>query len=113
MVYLNILFIAVICVIVTDCTDFFDNVNKWIWNWVWKGKKQYNGFKFKLLSCSLCQTWWMSLIYLLFATKLTLWLVTYSLLMAFMTPVIYLIISLLKDLGVGFVGFLYKIFGID
>lgn len=113
MIYLNVLFIAIICVIVTDCTDFWLYVKKTIWKIAYGNKKTFKDFPFKLLDCSLCQTWWMSLIYLLFATKLTLWLVTYSLLMAFMTPVIYLIISLLKDLGVGCVGFLYKIFGID
>lgn len=112
MIYLNILMITIICVIVTDCTDFWTYVKKLIWKFAY-GKKPFKNFNLKLLDCSLCQSWWMSLLYIIIFSKLSLWLVTYSLIMAYLTPVIYLIISLLKDLGISFVGFLYKILGID
>lgn len=113
MVYLNIILIAVICVIVTDCTDFFNYVNMWIWNWVFDHKKPYNGFQFKLLSCSLCQTFWTSLAYLLIIHHLNILMIAYILFIAYLTPVILECLCLLKDIMIKLIDIIYKILKIN
>ena len=95
---INILLIALICVIVTDLTDFFDFINRIVWNWIYNNKKPYTGKKFKLLSCSLCQTWWLSFIYLIATKDLHLYSIAYALLIAFLTPVIAEAVLFIKDI---------------
>lgn len=106
---LNILLIAIICVIVTDLTDFFDYVKRYIWNWSFNYTKPYTGFSFKLFDCSLCQTWWVSLLYLLISQTITLPLMVYALFIAYLTPVIKELILLLKDILIKLLDIIYKI----
>lgn len=56
MFYLNVFFIAIICVIVTDLTDFFGNVKEWISLLLTKGRIRTNNYRLHWLDCPLCQT---------------------------------------------------------
>ena len=97
-VIINILLIATICVIVTDCTDFFEYVKHWIWKFAFNNSKPYRNFEIKILQCSLCQTWWCSLIYLIFSHNITLYYIAFALFAAYMTPVINTTLIFIKEL---------------
>lgn len=95
---LDILLIALCTVIITDRTDFFEYIKRWIWNFAFDYKKEYKGFEFKLLDCSLCQTWWLSLIYLLITKSVTLPLIAFSLFVAYLTPAINTLLIFINEL---------------
>lgn len=109
---INILLIATICVIVTDCTDFFEYVKHWIWKFAFNNSKPYRDFEIKILQCSLCQTWWLSLIYLIISHHITLPYITLSLLAAYMTPIINTSLIFVKELCATFFDILFKMLNI-
>lgn len=57
--------VAVIVVFVIDYSGFVENVKKMLWRWV-KGNKPYIPFSIKPFDCSLCTTFWVGLVVLLF-----------------------------------------------
>ena len=111
-VIINILLIATICVIVTDCTDFIDSIKHCIWKFAFKNTKPYRDFPFKPFSCSLCMTWWLSLIYLIISHHITLPYITFSLFAAYMTPVINTSLIFVKELFATIFNLLFKLLNI-
>lgn len=109
---INILLIATICVIVTDCTDFFEYVKHWIWKFAFNNSKPYRDFEIKILQCSLCQTWWTSLFYLIISHHITLPYITFSLFAAYMTPVINTSLIFVKELCATIFNLLFKLLNI-
>lgn len=93
----TILLLITICtVIVVDLSGFIDHIKMWIWKWVWKNKKEYRDFELKPIDCSFCMNFWLSLGYLLIWGKWTLGLMTLSLFLSLMTPIIKDILMLVK-----------------
>lgn len=101
---IELLYIAIICVIVTDFTDFFQNVKKlfiWIGDCilpkymmdVWKK----NGYPCKPLECALCQTFWISLIYSIFYYTISFKTILMCVLIAFSTKYISSVIQVLDS----------------
>lgn len=105
---LLILMISAICVIVTDLTDFPDSLKKGIWMMVW-GKKPFRNFSFHLIDCSLCQSWWLSLLCLIIMGKISVWMICWSLIVAYFTTVTKAIIVLVKDIMINLIDWIYKI----
>lgn len=93
----NLLIITAIIVFITDLTDFWEYVKKQIWKFAWGKSKPYKEYQLKILDCSLCQTWWIGLIYLLFTHQFTIPYIGYVALLAYLTPVIKDILYLIKD----------------
>lgn len=108
MIYLNILLIAVIVVIVIDNTDFVDNVKKLISSILTKGKIKSSSYKLKPFDCSLCMTFWISLIYLIIQNQVTLITITYTLVIALLTPQINDLIKLVEDLITKLINIVYR-----
>ena len=106
--FVNIILIAIICTIVTDLTDFFPTIKKYIWKFTFGKNKPYKEYPLKLLDCSLCQTWWLSLIYLIIIHKVSLLTIAFTLFIAFLTPVISSIIVLVKDIFAKLLNIIYK-----
>lgn len=104
----DILLIALICVLVTDKTDFFSNVEKMIYK-VLHPERQPRELHLKLLRCSLCQTWWCSLVYLIITGNVTLFNLAYALFIAFLTPVIGDLLEWVRDILYKFIKIIYKI----
>ena len=97
MIQINILLIALICTIVTDRTDFFQHIEKAIYKLL-HPSRQPRELHWKLLRCSLCQTFWCSTIYLIISNNISLFWIAYSLVVAFMTPVIGELVDYLRDI---------------
>lgn len=85
--YLNLLCITIIVVLVTDVFRFWDNFSSEIISWITKGKVK-KPIDIKILQCSICQNFWLSLIYLIVVGSVTLYNILYILLLSFATQII-------------------------
>lgn len=101
---IKLLYIAIICTIVTDFTDFFQNVKKlfiWVGDCtlpkymmdVWKK----NGYPCKPLECTLCQTFWVGLFYIFIYNKVSLSVLCLLVIIAFSTKYISSVIQVLDS----------------
>lgn len=106
---LDLLIIAFIIVFITDLTDVWDYIKKWIWDLTFNHTKPYTGFHCKLMECSLCQIWWVGLIYLLITSSFTIPYIGYVALLSFLSPVLKDILLFLKDTLTTIIIFLNKI----
>ena len=79
---LNLFFISVIIVFITDITDFPDTIKKIFSFITTKGKIVKTDFRLHLIDCSLCQIWWVCIIYLLIIKDFTLLNLVYVCLLA-------------------------------
>lgn len=95
---INILLISVICVIIIDGTDFVDSIKHCIWKFAFKNTKPYKEFPLKPFDCSLCMSWWSSLLYLIITHNLTIPYIAFSLFAAYLTPVINTLLIFIKEL---------------
>lgn len=105
--YIILLLLTIATVIVVDLTDFVDSVKKAIWKWVWKEQREYKDFPFKPFDCSLCSSWWIGLIFLIFSGTITLPLVVYQLFLSYMTPILKDFIQMVKDIAIRVLDMLY------
>lgn len=103
--YLNLLYIATITVLVSDNTDFFYTIENQI-------AKALNAkaVHIKLLECSLCQTFWLSLIYLIATNNVSIFNVMIVLLIATSTPLINNLFQLIQYIVGTLINKIYSIF---
>lgn len=94
---LDLFLIGVICVIVIDLSGVTDSIKSAIKRLFTKGKMSDPNYSLKPFDCSLCCCWWSGLIYLIITNTLSLWMITYVLLISFMTPVIKDVLLLIRD----------------
>lgn len=102
---LDTICIMVICTIITDILQFWDNFSTYIKSWMTGGKFK-SPIDFKLFQCSTCQTHWLCLIYLIVTNNFSILNYTYILGLSFMTPVLAQLLSLLRNI---FMKLIYKI----
>ena len=105
---LSILFIAIILVFCIDLSGAMDKANRWVWSKLYKGIK-YTDWTIPLFGCSLCCTWWASLLYISVTGQLSFLMIAYIALIAFMTPIIKDIMILLKDTSTKLIDVIYKL----
>lgn len=89
-VYAHIIYITVIVTMITDISGFRKTFNIF-------GKLFLGIDNFKLFNCSLCQSHWLSLIYLIIGGYLSFETYTFALFMSLMTKEIGNLIYLIKD----------------
>ena len=95
---LEILLIAVICVIIIDISGVIESIKSGIKRLLTNGRMSDPNYSLKPLDCSFCITFWTGLAYLLITHSFSLWMLTYLLLICVMTPVIREVIVLIRDL---------------
>ena len=105
---LNILLIAIITVIVIDLSGFIQSLEYGLSKWL----RIPNVHIPRPFSCSLCSTFWLSIIYIIIIGKLTILNVAMILLISYMTPIIKDILIFLKDMISQIITILYQVFGI-
>lgn len=114
MIYLNILLISAILVFVLDLSGFVQYWENKIYKWTF-GVYPSPSYDFtekpliKLISCSLCQTIWISLFYLLYIHELTLIHFAYVCLIAFLTPITKDILIWVKDTLQTLINLIYRL----
>ena len=99
--WLNILLIAVILVIVTDLTGIVEYIKSHLYFHL-RGTYDYppswDSPIIHLMSCSLCQTWWVGLVYLIVIGQVTIPAIAYLLGIAYLTTTIKDILVLVKEI---------------
>ena len=97
---MNIFLIAVILVIITDLSGIVEYIKSHLY---YKLRGTYNYPPswdtpiIHLLSCSLCQTWWVGLVYLIVIGQVTIPAIAYLLAIAYLTTTIKDIIVFIKE----------------
>lgn len=110
MVYLNIFLLAICIVIVTDISDFPTTIKKLVWRFLKPGVP-YRDTYLHLVQCSFCQTFWAGVICAILMHNFSLLTVTYSLLMAYATPVINYVLHWVLDALNKLITVLYALIG--
>lgn len=95
-IYLNMLFITIICVLVIDDSGFINSIKYFIGKCL--GIKNYSAIMLKPFDCSYCCSFWCNIIYLLITYNFTIQNILVALLLSTFTIQIYDIICLVKDL---------------
>ena len=107
---LNLFIISVIWVLILDLSGFALTIDKLLYRIFYKNRPFREDARFKPFDCSLCMTWWTSLIYLLVLNALTLPNIAFSLLFAWLTTTEKDILIFLKDIITKLLDILYKTF---
>lgn len=94
---IDILLIAVICVVIIDISGFTDSWKSGLKRLLTKGRFRDPNYSLKPFDCSFCITWWTGLIYLLVIQSVSLWMLAYLLFVCMMTPVIRDILILIRE----------------
>lgn len=96
MTYLNIILIACICVFCIDISGFFTFLKQFIHKKYIKVGK-WTDISLKPFDCSLCSTWWASLVYLIVVNQVSFLTIAFALMMACITPQINDLFYLIQD----------------
>ena len=85
--YLDLFFITICIVLITDVFKFWENFSSEIVSWITKGKIK-QPIHIKILECSVCQNFWIGLIYIIICS-FSIGNLLYVLLLSFSTNIIY------------------------
>lgn len=88
MTYLNIFLIAVCWVFVLDISGFWVEFSTWLSRFLLPKGMKPAPFELKPFSCSLCMTFWTSLVYVICIGEWSVLMMAYICLMAWLTPII-------------------------
>lgn len=109
MTLINLLLIQLILVFIIDLSGVMNSIKYFISKYLTKGKIISDNFRIKPFDCSLCMTFWTSLIYLWLTNSFTLPYISASCLLAFLTPLAKDTLLLVKDLITKLINTIYKI----
>ena len=101
--FIDLLFIAIIITFIIDLSGFIDSIKPIIWKILFPKIKYNPNWRIKPFDCSLCSTFWIGIIYLLF-TSFTLKGFLYVILLAWFTPTIKDLLIALKELFQKWIG---------
>lgn len=105
---INLFFIQIIIVIITDISDWPKTVYKVVSYILTKGMIVKDDLNWHLVSCSFCQMWWIGLIYLIICHSFTIPYIALVALLSFATPITNSILLLIKDLVLYLINLNYK-----
>lgn len=95
---ISIILIQIICVIIIDLSGFTDSILAAISYIITKGKIVKTDYSIKPFTCSLCMTWWLSLLFLIITHNVSLLLIMVALLAAYLAPVTKDTLILITDI---------------
>lgn len=105
---IDLLLLTAIIVFVIDLSGFEDELEIMLAKWLNVSKVRIP----KPFSCSLCTTWWIGLLWILCSHSFTLGWIAYVAVLAYLTPVIYNILTFIRDLLNKIIGLLCKFLGL-
>lgn len=104
MMIINLILIGLSIVIITDFTDFSDTAKRFFCWVLTRGKVSTSDYVFHLLDCSLCQTFWIGVLYVMImlimgyiSAKYLILCIFLCLLNAYFTNVYVLILQTVKN----------------
>lgn len=98
--WLNIFLIAIILVIITDLSGIVEYIKSHLYfrlRGTYDYPPSWDTPIIHLMSCSLCQTWWVGLVYLIVIGQVTIPAIAYLLAIAYLTTTIKDIIVFIKE----------------
>lgn len=95
---INIYLISVCWVIILDLSGFSHTIKKILWKFLRGTTKYPDNFNPKPFVCSMCQTWWFGLLYMVIAHCLTIPMIAYTLIVSVFTSNTRGLIIFLKDI---------------
>lgn len=99
MAYTDILAIAFIYVFLLDISDGVDALKRFLWNRLFKNVPYPDtGISIKPFDCSLCLTWWTSLLYIVVTNNISFTIVCYVAIISSMTTTIRDIYCILQNI---------------
>ena len=105
MILIDLLLITIILVFIIDLSGFTQSIQYILKKWL----KTNKDIVIKPFMCSLCMTFWTGIIYSLIMHSLTIPILAFITLLAFMTPVIKDILKLIQDLIIAVINVIYNI----
>lgn len=105
MIITNLFLIACILTFITDYSGFWNHVEQALAKWLKINKCKLP----KLFTCSLCQTFWLTLIYICITNHFSIFNLTLCCLAAFSTKFILDVYYLLNDISITLVRFVQKL----
>lgn len=94
---LDLLLIQCIIVFITDISGITHYIKKWIWKYL-RGTTNYPpSFELHLVECSLCQTWWIGLIYLIITHNISIPMIAYVAALSYLTTSTNLLLRGVKN----------------
>lgn len=107
---INLFILTCIIVFVVDLSGFVDEmVKRLYYKYIKVGDYHTLIPKLKPLTCSLCLSFWVGIIYLLITSQFNLLMIGYVCLLAFLSPVIGDILVMIKDLINKVINLIYKL----
>lgn len=94
---LELFLISIIVVVIIDLSGAVDSFKSFLKRLLTKGRMSDPNYSLKPLDCSFCITFWTGLAYLFVTHTITLWMVTWLLLLCALTPVTGTAIVLVRD----------------
>lgn len=108
MIYLELLLICAIIVFICDLSGAIDDLVIPLVKRAFNIPKNAN-IRIKIITCSLCQTWWLGLLYLLIQHAFTIPNIAYVCLLAYLTPHLKAILLYIKEFLIWIENKFYKI----
>lgn len=96
MIYINCLCITLICVIITDIFNAIGNMSKEIFSLL-SGGRIKSGIRGKIFYCTTCQNFWLSLIYLICVSAISIPNILYITVLSFSTNILKEILLTIED----------------
>lgn len=106
---INMIWITLICVIVTDISDFPSSVKKAISYALTKGKIVKDDYRLHWVDCSFCQVFWLGLAYILYIGEFSLMNIALILACSFLTTFVKSFIQMVEDVLLKIIQIVYKI----
>ena len=105
MILIDLLLLTTILVFVIDLSGFTTSIQTILKKWL----KTNKDIVIKPFMCSLCMTFWSGIIYAMVMHSLTIPILAYITLLAFMTPVIKDMLKLIQDFIIAVINGIYNI----
>lgn len=107
---INLFLLTCIIVFIIDLSGFVDEmVKRLYYKYIKVGDYHTLIPKLKPLTCSLCLSFWVGLIYLLITSQFSILMIGYVCLLSFLTPIIGDILIMIKDVINKIINLIYKL----
>jgi hypothetical protein len=106
MICLNLLLIAAILVFIIDLSGITQSIQHLLKKWL----NTNRDIVIKPFMCSLCMTWWTTLLIVIFSGNFSIPLLAYCAALSFMTPVIASILRMVQDIVIKLIDVIYTFF---
>lgn len=88
--------INIIIVYIYQISGFIDEMKRLIWKLMWKNIP-YRDFEFKPFTCSICTTFWISILYVLITNNFSLFYIFICIMSSYLTPITYNVMIGIKE----------------